>query len=277
MADSAQTTILVTEPDSTFRKALTRALLLEDYKISEATTFEQMVHNLECSAVQLIITDVHIPHVDGITLLRWLHRTYPDIPVIILTRSATISTAIEAVKLGVADYLLKPLSTKSVLTAITHALNEKLEHIQRERLAESVFDAFESADVSASSWTNTEPVKQDILYVAPITLDTTAHLLYADDRPAAPVALSAREAALLEAMMRHPNDILTFQDLAGAIGAGDTVPESDEHAQKVIRPCVSRLRKKIETHLHHRVIFTIRRTGYLYRPASGEQRYHSEK
>ncbi len=263
---SSQTTILLAEPDAMFRKALSRALELAGFTVDEATTAEQIFHILKTRAMDLLVVDIHLPHTDGITLLRQLHATFPDTPVIVLTRRATLTTAIEAVKLGVADYLLKPLPTNTILVSIQSALEARASRVHREKLANTVMKMLPGMEATVPAGVTVAPplaVKANLLHASPILLDASARLLFTEDNLADPVLLTRRETLVLAAMMRHANEILTFEDLAAAIQ--DDIPSENQDVQKIIRPCISRIRKKIEKKSRRRVIFTVRHTGYLYR------------
>ncbi len=268
---SSQTTILLAEPDAMFRKALSRALELAGFGVENATTADQIFHTLKTRAIALLVVDIHLPGMDGITLLRQLHTDHPDTPVMVLTRRATLVTAIEAVKLGVADYLLKPLPTKTILDAVRGVLETRASRAHREKLANTVMEMLSGAETTVApvSPPPADPASVppaeggNLLHAPPILLDAASRQLFTEDDFSDPVPLSRRETDVLAMMMRHANEILTFDDLATVIW--DDTPPCQQEIQKIIRPCISRIRKKIEKKARRRVIFTVRHTGYLYR------------
>ena len=84
----------------------------------------------------VVVLDVLMPGQDGIETLRNIKNLKPLIHVIMLTGNATVETAIEGMKLGAYDYLIKPTETKELLEKITKAHNLKAEHDERIRKAE---------------------------------------------------------------------------------------------------------------------------------------------
>jgi two-component system response regulator AtoC len=82
------------------------------------------MEHLRNAAYDLLITDLRMPGVDGLTLIREAKRMKPSLPVIIITGFSNEATAIDAVNLGVAGYLTKPFRVPQVLAAAARALGE---------------------------------------------------------------------------------------------------------------------------------------------------------
>ncbi|WP_172917843.1 sigma-54-dependent transcriptional regulator [Capnocytophaga canis] len=112
--------ILLVEDDITFSKILSRFLERNGYDIVESSTLEEALTMLD-SSLGMIFTDLRLPDGDGILLLKEVKEKYPQIPVVVMTSYAEVSTAVEAMKLGAFDYISKPFQREDVLNVITNA------------------------------------------------------------------------------------------------------------------------------------------------------------
>ena len=84
---------------------------------------EGAVAFLRRQPVDLVLTDIILPRVSGVDLLRQIRQISPDVRVVMMTGEPTLDTAAEARKLGAVDYLHKPFGKKDILTAVRDALN----------------------------------------------------------------------------------------------------------------------------------------------------------
>ncbi|HSG50699.1 MAG TPA: response regulator, partial [Rheinheimera sp.] len=92
--------ILLVEDDAGLREALQDTLLLAQYQVLLADSAEQALLLLQQHKVQLVISDVQMQGVSGITLLRTIKEKYPQLPVLMMTAYATVQAAVEAIQLG---------------------------------------------------------------------------------------------------------------------------------------------------------------------------------
>ncbi|MDO5105944.1 sigma-54 dependent transcriptional regulator [Capnocytophaga sp.] len=114
--------ILIVEDDITFAKMLTRFLERNGYDVEGCTTLEEAKKKVKPST-KMVFTDLRLPDGDGILLLKQIKDAYPQIPVIVMTGYAEVSTAVEAMKLGAFDYISKPFQQEDVLNVIKNAGN----------------------------------------------------------------------------------------------------------------------------------------------------------
>ena len=122
--------ILVVDDEAKMRRILEIMLIQMGYDVLQAGDGFQALEILSEHAVDLIITDLKMPRLDGIELLRQLSEQDYDIPVIVVTAYATIESAVDAMKYGAIDYIVRPFELKMVETAIQRAFN--LNKLQRQ-------------------------------------------------------------------------------------------------------------------------------------------------
>lgn len=116
--------VLVVDDEASIRDLLSKTLALAEYDVDLAPDGRTALERLRIVPYDLLITDLKMPGVDGLAVIREARRMKADIPVIIITGFSTEASAIEAVNLGVAGYLTKPFRVPRVLAAAAKALGE---------------------------------------------------------------------------------------------------------------------------------------------------------
>jgi excisionase family DNA binding protein len=124
MARDGRSRVLVVDDESSIRELLQKTLALAEYEVDTAPDGRAALERLRLGHYDLLIADLKMPGMDGLTLIREARRLKADLPVIIITGFSTESSAIEAVNLGVAGYLTKPFRVPQVLAAAARALGE---------------------------------------------------------------------------------------------------------------------------------------------------------
>jgi excisionase family DNA binding protein len=123
-AHTARPRVLVVDDEASIRDLLSKTLALAEYDVDLAPDGRTALERLRIIPYDLLITDLKMPGVDGLTVIREARRLKTDIPVIIITGFSTEASAIEAVNLGVSGYLTKPFRVPRVLAAAAKALGE---------------------------------------------------------------------------------------------------------------------------------------------------------
>ena len=118
-------TILIADDKSSMRKVLRQTLEYDGNTILEAEDGEQALEIIKAKHVDVIISDIKMPKLDGMSLLKMIKELDGDIVVIIMTAYATIETAVEAMKLGAYDYISKPFSTEQVKITVGKAIERQ--------------------------------------------------------------------------------------------------------------------------------------------------------
>jgi excisionase family DNA binding protein len=114
--------VLVVDDEASIRDLLSKTLALAEYDVDTAADANTALGRVRAAEYDLLIADLRMPGMDGLTLIRQVKRIRAELPVIIITGFSTESTAIEAVNLGVAGYLRKPFRVPEVLAAAAKAL-----------------------------------------------------------------------------------------------------------------------------------------------------------
>ncbi|MBW2733228.1 MAG: sigma-54-dependent Fis family transcriptional regulator [Deltaproteobacteria bacterium] len=114
--------ILVVDDEPNLRRVLGGILRRGGHQVLSAGDGREALNLLTTETVHAVITDLRMPHMDGMELLRRISADYPDVPVIILTAHGSVDNAVAAVKLGAFDYLEKPFDQQQIQQVIAKAL-----------------------------------------------------------------------------------------------------------------------------------------------------------
>lgn len=114
----SQSKILIVEDDAGLREALNDTLLLGGYQTLQADSAEQAMLVLAEHSADLVVSDIQMGGMNGLSLLRSLKNKYPKLPVLLMTAYATINDAVQAMRDGAIDYLAKPFAPQVLLNLV---------------------------------------------------------------------------------------------------------------------------------------------------------------
>ena len=216
--------ILVVDDDTRLRALLLKFLAEQGFRVTEASDAMDARGKMVSLAFDLIVLDVMMPGESGLDLIRSLR---PDnaVPVLLLTARGESGDRIEGFESGADDYLVKPFAFAELLARLRALIRR-------------------------------QPVlRGNVLQVADLTMDTVTRQ---GSRGSEGVDLTAKEFALLEYLMRHPNQVLSRTVIAEHVWNYDF-----DNATNVIDVHVKNLRKKIDGTGGPKLIHTVRGAGYL--------------
>ncbi|MDY6880969.1 MAG: response regulator [Desulfatiglans sp.] len=128
-----KTRVLVVDDEEEFVEALSERLIMRDYDVTTSLNGEDAVEKVKSYNFDVVILDVAMPGMNGVETLGEIKKIKPLTEVIMLTGNATVESAINGMKLGALDFLLKPCETEDLISKIDMAYNRKAEHEQRIR------------------------------------------------------------------------------------------------------------------------------------------------
>ncbi len=139
--------ILVIEDDPGVSASIEMLLPERGYRVEFAARAQEGIARATAHEFELVITDLRLPDSDGMAVIRTLHNAQPALPIIMMTSYSSLDTAIEALRTGAVDYVIKPFHNDALLFAIERALNER--RLQRENalLKRSLNKARASAEI----------------------------------------------------------------------------------------------------------------------------------
>jgi DNA-binding NtrC family response regulator len=117
-------TVLVVDDEVYVRESLAAILKRRGCEVRSASGTEEALRPESLDGLDAVITDLKMPGRDGLDLLKSLRERAPDLPVLVLTGHGTVSSAVECLKLGAADYLLKPVDPDELLLVLQRTLGQ---------------------------------------------------------------------------------------------------------------------------------------------------------
>lgn len=199
--------ILLVEDDHDLANGLQQALQNDGYAVNHVATGADALAAIDTEAPAIVILDIGLPDIDGLTVLKRLRVRHPDLPVLLLTARASLNDRVVGLDSGADDYLPKPFDMEELLARL-RVLKRRLSTIK-------------SSDIT----------------IGAVSLDTTSHAVSVD---AQAIEVSRREYMILKALMENAGRIQTRDALETKLYAW-----GEEVASNAIEVHIHKLRKKL--------------------------------
>ncbi len=207
--------ILIVDDEETIRYFLRLELEQQNYEVWDVSTGEKALKLLETHNFDLALLDLRLPGVGGLEIMSHLRKTAPETSVIIVTAYATLNSAIDALRQGAHDYVLKPFDTQDLLASIADGIARK------------------------GGQLNPFASESEELIVEPLRIDLKSWQAYLNDNL---LKLTPTELDLLICFMKTPNTALDAVTLLKTIRGYEL---SETEARSIIRVHIHRLRQKL--------------------------------
>jgi two-component system NtrC family response regulator len=148
---SESKTLLLIDDDESLRRVVEYNMREAGYRVITAADGTSGLEAFQAEPVDVVLTDVRMPEMDGLELLTRLKAMKPDLPVVVLTAHGTIDSAVEAMKLGASDYLTKPFNREQLKAAVGKALKLADLTTENRQLRQVVAERFSFASMIAGS------------------------------------------------------------------------------------------------------------------------------
>ena len=260
----SQPHILIVDDEKNTNSVLTRAFDLLGYNAESAQSGEAALELLKNNDYDLMLLDLKMPGIDGVSVMKQISKTKPSLLVIVLTAHATLDSAIEAIKAGAVDYLLKPQSIANIQEAVKNALSKKFEEKNRQELIDQIVNAANKLknDPEVEIYDGQRLAQGNLDYRLDIE---KRYFVYQDPDTARleEISLTDHEFAILSYLIKNKGEVFSHQTLAeNALGYKNITARE---AQLLISPHIARIRKKIERDsVTPFFIKTIRGKGYIF-------------
>ncbi len=220
--------ILIVEDEAKLRHLLRRGLLEESYAVDTANDGEEALYKLDINVYDLVLLDILLPKVDGITVCQTIRKKNPHLPIILLTAKDRVPEKVAGLDAGADDYITKPFSFDELTARIR-----------------AIFRRGKKAD-------------GPLLTLGDLSLDPATRTV---KRGRSTVMLTTREYALLEYFLRNPNTLLTKAQILEHVW-----DYNYDGLSNIVETYVKYLRKKLQTTPNApELIHTLRGSGYILR------------
>ncbi|HDQ71081.1 MAG TPA: response regulator transcription factor [Chloroflexi bacterium] len=263
--------VMVVDDETVARVSLAEVLRLEGYRVDTAASGEEALSLLRKGApYDLIVLDLKMPGMDGLEVTEEVKKKFPSTVIILLTAFATLETAIQAIRKGAHDYLLKPCPIPDIIESVRKGLAKHHQEQQRHQLMSKLQQTLsELVDVEgAQAIEEAEPAQQSrFIQVRDIVMDRQKHIVMKKGQA---LELTPTEFKILACLMETPDQIWSPQELVRHAQGYETDAWG---ARAIIRVHIRRLRKKLEkTPSDPTHIINVRGVGYLFSSGGKESR-----
>ncbi len=236
--------ILVVDDEPVARQSLSEILRLEGYGVNSVPNGQAAAEYVRTHPVDLMVVDLRMPGMDGLEVIQVVNQVSPDTEVILLTAYGSTETAIQALRLRIHDYLLKPALPSQIVASVKRGLARREARLKGR---------------GAPGSTPSEETAPEFHFKDGTVADLSRRVIRKGRRAA---HLTPAEGRLLRVLLENPGRVFSHRELVLLVQGYDTAPQE---APEVLRPLVSRLRHKLEEFpgLMNR-LSSVRGTGYVY-------------
>ncbi|HEY66924.1 MAG: DNA-binding response regulator [Chloroflexi bacterium] len=262
--------IMVVDDEPVARISLAEVLRLEGYQVATAASGEEALSLLNKSGpFDLMVLDLKMPGMDGLEVTEVVRKQSPGTVIILLTAFGTLETAIQAIRHGAHDYLLKPCPIPDILESVRKGLAKRQQEQQRQHLVSqlrrtlSELVAVEGAEMVEKA---VSPQPGRFLQVRDVVVDRQKHVVMLRGQP---LDLTPTEFKILVCLMETPDQVWSPQELIRRAQGYETDAWG---ARAIIRVHIRRLRKKMETDPSNpEYILNVRGVGYMFASSGPSQ------
>ena len=258
-----QYAILIVDDEPNLRTTLSHILQRDGYIVTTAGDADEAHEKLKSDQFDLVFLDIKMPKKSGLALLTEIKQLFPDLPVLLLTAFASLDSAIEAVRRGAADYLLKPIDPPQILARVRQVLSEQQPNRRRAIMNEmqrllGELNQIDGAPVEEGSQQAQQAAETErYLRRGPFMLDLHTRIASIQGEE---ISLTPTGFDYLTVLLRFSPTTLGYQKLVKEAQGYETTPIE---AKEVTRWRIHELRKAIETDSRNpRFLITVRGKGY---------------
>jgi DNA-binding response OmpR family regulator len=261
---SSAHTILVVDDEAHLRQTLALILQHEGYLVTTASGADEARQFLQAGAFDATFLDLKMPGVDGLTLLAEFRSNHPEMPILILTAHATLESAMEAVRRGARDYLLKPIDPEIIVARVKDILHEQKLPRRRREIAAQLQDLLgelnrmdgQEAPAAPAATTPSSDASR-FLQRGALTLDLHTRRVSINNEQ---VLLPPSTFDYLVTLVRHSPNAVSYETL---VQESQGYSMSRAEAREMSRGRMHELRKALEQNMRHpEYIITVRDIGY---------------
>lgn len=256
--------ILIIDDEAGLRQTLARILQRAGFEVTTAASGSEGVGLLDQHPFDLIYLDIRMPDMSGLDALKLIHENYPDLPVILFTAQPDLNSAVEALRRGATDYLLKPLKPQTVIDRTKKILADKQKERRKRELQRQIDSLKSELEILESDRAiRSDPLPQaDIsddrfLRRGMLTLDMHTRRVTMNNRV---INLPPTSFDYLLVLARHTPNVVDYQTLVSEAQGYET---DVREAQELTKWHIHHIRQAIEPDKRNPIhVINVRGSGY---------------
>lgn len=255
--------ILIVDDEPSLRQTLARILQRAGFEVTTAESGEQALAFLAATEFDLLYLDIRMPVLSGLDVLDRVQAGHPNIPVVLFTAQPDLSSAVEALRRGASDYLLKPLKPETIIEK-TRAVLQVRQKERRKREIQTQIEALQAElkaldepEASHPAQVGAPQSAERFLKRGALVLDLHARRLTVGERPA---SLPPTSFDYLVVLARHAPAVVDYQTL---VAEAQGYQAGTREARELVKWHIHQIRQAIEADVRRPArLFTVRGMGY---------------
>lgn len=257
--------ILIVDDEASLRQTLARILQRAGFEVTTTATGGEGLALLSQHLFDLVYLDIRMPDMTGLDVLKTIHTKFPELPVILFTAQPDLNSAVEALRSGASDYLLKPLKPQTVIDRTNSILGNKQKERRKRELQRQMdslqaeLNALEREDIALPEAASQETYTSNDRFLkrGKLTLDMHTRRVMMNDRV---INLPPTSFDYLLVLARHTPNVVDYQTLIAEAQGYETDPHE---AQELTKWHVHQIRQAIEPDTHLPIyLINVRGVGY---------------
>lgn len=256
--------ILIIDDEATLRQTMARILQQAGFEVTTAENGEQGLDFLKTSNFDMVYMDIRMPGLAGPDVLKLIHASYPSLPVVLVTAQPDLNSALDALRSGATDYMLKPIKPQMLIERASSIL-ENQQKEKRKREITSQIEALQtelkllesSENISAPLSQPVAKEKDRFLKRGALVLDMHARRLIINEKT---INVPPTSFDYLVVLARHAPNVVNYQTL---VAEAQGYQADGREAQELTKWHIHQLRQAIEKNSQEpSYLINVRGTGY---------------
>lgn len=258
--------VLIIDDEASLRQTMARILLRVGFQVTTVANAKECFEVLNQQSFDLVYLDIRLPDMNGLEILKSIRSEFPELPIILFTAQPDLHSAVEALRSGATDYLMKPLKPETVIERTKQVIAEqdkkkrKREILQQMEALQAELDAFDQVENPARKATGqlpTVPLSQRFMQRGLLTLDLHTRRVIINNHV---VSLPPTSFDYLLVLTRHSPNVVDYQTL---VSEAQGYLSDAREAQELTKWHIHNIRQAIETESHNSIhVINVRGSGY---------------
>ena len=256
--------ILIIDDEASLRQTLARILQRAGFEATTAASGQEgLAMIVSEQPFDLVYLDIRMPDVSGLDVLKNIHAQFPDLPVILFTAQPDLHSAVEALRRGALDYLMKPLKPQMIIDRTRAILSDQQKKIRRREIVRQMeelqteLEALDGLEPTAMESSPTEALSDRFIKRGILTLDLHTRHVVINDRV---VNLAPTSFDYLVVLARHSPNVVDYQTL---VAEAQGYQAEAREAQELTKWHIHNIRQAIESDIRNPIhVINIRGNGY---------------
>ena len=254
--------ILIIDDEASLRQTLARILQRDGYEVTSAASGTEGLSLVSQHPFDLVYLDIRMPDMNGLDVLKTIHAEQPELPVILFTAQPDLHSAVEALRRGAIDYLMKPLKPETVLARTRTILSEQQKKKRRREILRQMEDLQAELDALDGNQgpqrePHAGPVSERFIKRGILTLDLHTRRVMVSEQP---VSLAPTSFDYLLVLVRHSPNVVDYQTL---VSEAQGYQVDAREAQELTKWHIHNIRQAVESDARNPIhVINLRGTGY---------------